>query len=336
MGETGWNKAKDDKNKLNDVNGAAAAYKPTYYDDEHVKAAIERGRDKTGVSPICAGVAGYDGTCKSGVALDIRPMQMGSDRQWEIRDDWKNLDVISIDMDASSAPLKDQFFSDDKHMIVMDPLVLLDEPRKRGGVQKVSDIIDHVSTYNKLIAIARYLYNNQHELEVGAIIGDGYSMFLKTCEHVMRYEDLRDIGPGVKINDQWQWQNRNDKYSIIFELSKRMKANFVLTAHYKDLEKYQAGKLSKVGEKIDWEKRTPGKLFQMINCSRIVVGDKIQFIAEVMKAKGAPHLEGYKHIVMEVEEKGGERVTTWHGFWMVWEAFRTGKTLNQVLKDAGA
>jgi len=151
----------------------------------------------------------------------------------------------------------------------------------------------------------------------------------------MRYEDLRDIGPEVMITDQWQWQNRNDKYNIIFELSKRMKANFVLTTHLKAQEKYVAGELTRTGWKIDWEKRTPGKLFQKIECTRVDINGKIQYFAEVQKAKGAPHLEGYKHLVMEVEEKGGERVTSWYGYWMVWEAFRTGKTLDQVMKDAG-
>ena len=331
-----WDKAKEESNKDKDEQVNGNVYRPQFYDDEAVKAAIDRGRDKTGVSPICAGLVGYDGTCKSGIALDIRPKVFQKDtKEWVIRDDWKDKDVISIDMDASSAPLKDQFFPDDEHIIVMDPMVLLDKPRKRGGgMQKVSDIIDHVSTFNKILAIARYLYNNQHELNVEALIGDGYDIFLKTCENVMRYEDLRDIGQTVKINDQWQWQNRNDKYNVIFELSKRMRANFVLTTHYKDLEKYVGNKLTKVGEKVDWEKRTPGKLFQKIECTRATVGDKVQFYAEVQKAKGAPHLEGYKHLVMEVADKGGTRETTFHGFWMVWEAFRTSKTVEQVMKEA--
>jgi hypothetical protein len=216
---------------------------------------------------------GFDGTGKTGVAMDCR-------NEEDIK---LNKNVIVIDLDGAAGPLKTKFYHKDEHMIVIDPISLTPDGE-----------IDYVTSHNKTLAIIRYITEHEEELNLKAVLLDGLDTLLKNCEYVMRYEDLK-VDPMTQIKDQWQWQNRNRHYFTIIVLLKHLKCDKYFTTHLKGLKKYKGGALSVDGYAPDWQDRTPGMLFQKILLERKSIGDKVIFVATIEKAKGALGLEGRKY-----------------------------------------
>ena len=243
--------------------------------------------DKTKSSAICCVFYGHDGTAKSGVCMDCRT-----------KDEVKNgKKVIILDLDGSASPLKMKYFKDDPNIKVFDPIELMPDGN-----------IDYISTYNKVLAFVRYIRENEEKLNLAAVVLDGLNTLLKTCEYVMRYENLK-VDPDAQIHDRWQWAIRNRRYLVPVILIKRLHCKRFFTTHLKEKQQYVGGQLMHLGWAPDWEKSTPGIMFQRVELIRREAKNDVFFEALVKKAKGALQLEGKTYTIAEVA--AGKVV--WHG-----------------------
>jgi len=261
---------------------------PQVFSNKDVKSWLDgASTNKVTGSNICMVLYGEDGVGKSGAVLDCRTEEAIA----------AGKKVIVIDLDASCQPLKAKFWTDDENVIVLDPTTLLPD-----------GTIDYVTTYNKVLAIIRYVSDEQDSLNLQAVILDGLDTLLKICEYVMRYEDLR-IDPDVQIKDQWQWTRRNRRYNTVVILLKHLRCDRFFTTHLKEIKEYRGGQLSTKEKVPDWEKQTPGIMFQRVCLERTTSEGITTFTAKVEKAKGALELEGKEYLVAEVQH--GK--TTWKG-----------------------
>jgi len=261
---------------------------PQSFSNDDVKGWLDRAiiREDAG-SSICMVLYGDDGVGKSGAVLDCRDDEA-------IKAGKK---VIVIDLDASCAPLKAKFWNDDENVIILDPTTLLPD-----------GTIDYVTTYNKVLALIRYISDEQDNMNLQAVVLDGLDTLLKTCEYVMRYEDLR-IDPDVQIKDQWQWTRRNRRYNTVVILLKHLRCDRFFTTHLKEVKEYRGGQLSTKDKVPDWEKQTPGIMFQRVLLERTTSEGITTFTAKIEKAKGALEVEGKEYLVAEVQQ--GK--TMWNG-----------------------
>jgi len=261
---------------------------PEVFSNEDVKSWLDRSISVQETnSNICMVLYGDDGVGKSGAVLDCRTDE-------EITEGRK---VIVIDIDASCAPLKAKFWKDDDNVIILDPTTL-----------QADGTIDYVTTYNKLLALIRYITDEQDEMNLQAVVLDGLDSLLKMCEYVMRYEDLK-VDPDTQIKDQWQWTRRNRRYNTVVILMKHLRCDRYFTTHLKEIKEYRGGQLSTKEKVPDWEKQTPGIMFQRVLLTRTSSEGVTTFTAKIEKAKGALELEGNEYLVAEVQ-KGK---ATWNG-----------------------
>jgi len=279
--QSGWGKTNQQ------LKAEAGEDKPKTFSSADAAAVLEESGKDIQESATCAVFYGHDGVGKSGVCLDCRtPEEIKAKKQ-----------VIVIDLDGSAGPLKMKYFKNDPAIKVIDPIEMLPDGN-----------IDYVSTYNKILAVISYIRENEQKLNLAAVVLDGLNSLLKCCEYVMRYENLK-IDPDVQIKDQWQWAIRNRKYLVPVILIKRLHCKRFFTTHLKELKQYVQGQLIHMAWTPDWEKSTPGIMFQRVMLERKEVDGNVVFEATVKKAKGALHLEGKTYKIAEVA--GGK--TKWYG-----------------------
>jgi len=265
---------------------------PQVFSNDQVEQWFKAGKN-TAASKVCAVLYGHDGVCKTGAAMDC----------YSEEDIKAGKQIIVFDLDGSAGPIKSKYHKDVDNIVVFDPFVLTPKGE-----------IDYVSTYNKILAATRYLTEKEREINLHAVIFDGLDTLLKICEYVMRYEDLK-LDPNTQIKDSWQWQRRNRRYQTVVLLLKKLKCMKFFTTHLKEEKKWRSAgdkrELVTEGYHPDWEKGTPGMMFQKILLERKSVPDEgmVVFEATMEKAKGALHLEGKTYTVACV--KGGE--TEWYG-----------------------
>ena len=282
----GW----DDASKS--LQAESEKVKPKTFSTSEAEAIVKGTTSELKSSPICMVLYGQDGTCKSGVCLDSRFDD-------EVKAGKK---VIVIDIDGSSGPLKDKYFADDPNVRVIDPFMMLPDGE-----------IDYVSTYNKILAVVKYICEHEAELNLASVALDGLDTLLKMCEYVMRYEDFK-ADPEVQIKDRWQWANRNRRYSVPIFMLRRLKCRKLFTTHMKELKQYVGGQLIHLDWVPDWEKSTPGLMFQRVEMARDdKVPGRVTFKGTIRKSKGALDLEGKEYIVAEVLNKDSPAKYHWYG-----------------------
>ena len=267
---------------------------PQTYSDGQVKEWLEK-NNSSDHSSICMVLYGHDGVCKTGVALDCYDKdEEGS----PLEPDKK---IVVFDLDGSAGPIADGYHYMHPNMIVRDPTVLMENGE-----------IDYVSSYNKCLALMKYLLTHEKELNLHAVVFDGLDTLLKWCEYVMRYEDLK-MDPDTQIKDSWQWSRRNRRYLTIVLNLKRLHCEKYFTTHFKEQKEWASEGKSKVlrtkSVTPDWEKSTPGIMFQKVLLERKDVQGEVLFEAKVEKSKGKLALEGASYTVATVK---GEK-ETWNG-----------------------
>jgi hypothetical protein len=277
----GWGKTKSS------LQTEAERSKPKTFSSADAKALLSGQQTKIEQSPVSMVLYGHDGVCKSGACLDSR-------FEDEIKAGKK---VIVIDIDGSCGPLKMKYYPNDDNIIIVDPFEIGDDNE-----------IDYVTTYNKLLAIVKEIYDNEADYNLACVALDGLDTLLKMCEYVMRYEDLK-IDPQARLKDQWQWANRNRRYNVPIFMLRRLKCRKLFTTHYKELKTYAGGQLTHMAWTPDWEKATPGMMFQKVELRREANKGQVQFVGKVEKSKGALALEGKEYLVAEVAGKEFK----WHG-----------------------
>jgi hypothetical protein len=237
-------------------------------------------------SNVCAAFYGFDGTAKSGIALDCRS-------QKEREEGYK---VIVFDLDGGCAPLKVIYHNNDPNIVIKNPLV-------RDALKN----IDYEMTFGKLKASLDYIERNIETLKIKAIVFDGIDRFLKICEYSMREEIGKDITEGVNY---LYWKMRNQKYNDVMEQIKLMDVDRYFITHIKKDDQ---------GESFpDWEKKTSDIVFQKVRCFRessVENGDKIVYLkAEIEKCKTNLLLEGKVYTVSEtIQHADGTSTARWYG-----------------------
>jgi hypothetical protein len=256
------------------------------YSDERIKAWLFGDMEKSS-SNICCALYGFDGTAKSGIALDCRTEQ-------EKKDEWK---VIVFDLDGGCAPLKVIYHDNDKNIIIKNPLV-------RNELKSV----DYEETFLKLKASLDYIERNLSTMKIKAIVFDGLDKFLKICEYSMRDDLNKSVMEGV---DYRYWKIRSQKYHDILERVKLMDVDRYFITHLKkdfDTDEWNP----------DWEKKTPDMMFQKVKCYReqkVVEGNKIVYLKAVIeKCKTNLALEGKVFTVSEtMQTPDGKATAKWYG-----------------------
>jgi len=290
---SGWSKASD---KLSTEGNEEEKQKVVKtFTPQEIEALIKTRATEEPASNVFCVFYGHDGTTKSGVCMDCRSPEEIAQKK----------NVIIIDLDGSAGPLKMKYFRNDDCIKVIDPIEMLEDGN-----------IDYISTYNKVLAIVRYIRMNEKDLNLAAVVLDGLNTLLKTCEYVMRYENLK-IDPDVQIHDRWQWAIRNRRYLVPIILIKRLHCKRFFTTHFKELKQYTQGQLVHLDWVPDWEKSTPGIMFQRVLLERRETAGNVAFIATVKKSKGALHLEGKAYKVAEVSADK----TQWFGLQKLYEEF---------------
>lgn len=249
-------------------------------------------QQKTEVSPINLVVYGLDGTTKSGICMDIREANEMDKK------------VFVIDIDGSATPIKEAYWGNDENVIVVDPIEITE-----GGD------IDWISSYNRILDVCKWLRKHETELNLKGVVLDGLDTLLKICEYKMKVEDLK-VNPQARVTDLWSWQFRNSAFLLVVKLIKGLKCDSLYTTHLKELKGWvtEAGKgktLAVTGHIPEWEKSTPGLMFQKLSAERVEKGKVVEWKVKVDKCKTNSMLEGKVYEVLRVDHAKDEVI--WKG-----------------------
>ena len=263
-------------------------------------------------------LVGHENTCKTGLAAWLLEEEINAG---------KNVYVFDVDNSAMSTIM--DLYPDKENIIV---LPLLDE---------MDDSIfneDNSVNYLQLIEKTKFFINDIAENikngeDVGGVIFDGGSTFLKWCEFAMRSALLRKgvIEEESDTFNQKEWRERNKLNRDVLDRLHALPVNKIFnTFHLKTIQQYMddgSGKkvLMSVGERPDWEKGTMRRFSQQIFLNRFmkkadpaagVKGDRkladgewcVKATIEEMKGKFIEYV-GQTHTILNV--KGGK--ATWFG-----------------------
>ena len=263
-------------------------------------------------------LVGHENTCKTGLAAWLLEEEINAG---------KNVYVFDVDNSAMSTIM--DLYPDKENIIV---LPLLDE---------MDDSIfneDNSVNYLQLIEKTKFFINDIAENikngeDVGGVIFDGGSTFLKWCEFAMRSALLRKgvIEEESDTFNQKEWRERNKLNRDVLDRLHALPVNKIFnTFHLKNIQQYMddgSGKkvLMSVGERPDWEKGTMRRFSQQIFLNRFmkkadpaagVKGDRkladgewcVKATIEEMKGKFIEYV-GQTHTILNV--KGGK--ATWFG-----------------------
>lgn len=261
--------------------------------DEEIGSWIQA-QQKVEVSPINLVVYGKDGTCKTGACMDIR-----SEEEMDKK-------VFVIDVDGSAAPIREEYWGGDENIMIVDPIEITEE----GD-------IDWIGSYNRILDVCKWLRKHEAELNLKGVVLDGLDTLLKICEYRMKVEDLK-VNPGARITDLWSWQFRNSAFLLVVKLIKGLKCDRLYTTHLKELKGWvtEAGKgksLAVTGYTPEWEKSTPGLMFQKLSAERVEKGKIVEWKVKVDKSKTNSALEGKEYIVLKVDHTKKEPEVEWSG-----------------------
>ena len=256
------------------------------------------------------GLVGHENTGKTGLAASLLEKEINAGQT-----------VYVIDVDNSSQSTISYLYPDKPNLKVIP---LLDE---------MDDSIFHEDNsvnYMALVDKTKYFLNIiaqqiQDGEDVGGIIFDGGSTFLKWCEFAMRQSLL---AKGIIENEddsfnQKEWRERNRlNRDVITRVHALPVSKIFFTFHLKAVQQYMddgTGKkvLMTVGERPDWEKGTMRKFSQQIFLSRYmkkadmaagVKGDRkladgewiVRATIEEMKGKNMEYV-GSTHDILSVK-----------------------------------
>ena len=206
-------------------------------------------------------LVGHENTCKTGLACYLLDPEIQNGSK-----------VYVFDVDNSAMSTIADLYPDNENIIVLPLLDEMDESIFND---------DNSVNYLQLIEKTKYFINViadniKNGEDVGGVIFDGGSTFLKWCEHAMRASLLsRGI---IETEDgtfnQKEWRERNRLYrNVLTRLHSLNVAKVYFTFHLKAVSEYLddgTGKkvLMTVGHRPEWEKGTMRKFSQQIFLSR--------------------------------------------------------------------
>jgi len=299
---------------------ASKGQQPTYGAD-YYKALFEKKRENH--APIRMALVGKENTAKTGLSLDLAIKH--TDKQ-----------IIVLDCDNSAQNTVDLLLStnvEGADRIRVIPLI--DE--MDDAMWNEDNTTNWLAVVKKLEWFTSYL-GEQHE-NIGAVVMDGGSTFLKWCEFVMTE---RLIERGVIKDDsdnfnQKEWRERNRVFKGVLNRLTALPIPYIFfTFHLKDKKQFMdvgngTKAMMKIGEIVDWVDGTQRFVSQQILLRRYTKkGDKtagveadkslnegdfiIRATVNEMKGRNMEHL-GKRYDVMSV--KGGS--VSWEGLPFGWD-----------------
>ena len=304
------------QSKTTKVEVSAPKYGVEYYRNLYDK-------KRESFAPIRMALVGKENTSKTGNAIDLAMKH--TDKE-----------IVVLDCDNSAQNTVDYLISTgelDANRIRVIPMV--DE--MDDAMWNDDNTTNWVAVVEKLEWFTNFI--GEQADDIGAVILDGGSTFLKWCEFVMTE---RLINRGV-INDesdnfnQKEWRERNRIFKGVLNRITALPIPYVFfTFHMKDQKRYTdvgngTKALMKVGEVVDWIDGTQRFVSQQIFLKRYTKkGDKaagveadkslgedewvIRASVEEMKGRNMEHL-GKTYDVMSV--KGGK--VKWNGLPLRWD-----------------
>lgn len=299
---------------------ASKGQQPTYGAD-YYKALFEKKRENH--APIRMALVGKENTAKTGLSLDLALKH--TDKQ-----------IIVLDCDNSAQNTVDLLLSTNvKGADRIRVIPLIDE--MDDAMWNEDNTTNWLAVVKKLEWFTSYL-GEQHE-DIGAVVMDGGSTFLKWCEFVMTE---RLIERGVIKDDsdnfnQKEWRERNRVFKGVLNRLTALPIPYIFfTFHLKDKKQFMdvgngTKAMMKIGEIVDWVDGTQRFVSQQILLRRYTKkGDKtagveadkslnegdfiIRATVNEMKGRNMEHL-GKRYDVMSV--KGGS--VSWEGLPFGWE-----------------
>ena len=292
--------------------------------------------------PIRISAVGKENTCKSSLLTE---MALG------VTD--KEVAIIDIDNSAAQSILVN--YPNEMHRIRIIPI--FDE--SDSSLFNEDNTTNWVALVEKMAWYIRLIGEEVANGNVGAVILDGCSTFLKWCEFSMT-EVLLNRGiikeEGDRFN-QAEWRVRNQLYRDVINRAHQLQVPFVgYTFHLKDVKEWmdvgggQKG-LMKVGETPEWENGTKRLFSQQIWLTRHsrdgdiaagVASDKnleadewvVRATINEMKGKNQEHL-GTTHDILNIS--GGK--AEWFGLpFLKWgeEDGKEGKETQPLREEVGA
>ena len=263
-------------------------------------------------------LVGHENTCKTGLACYLLEPEIQ-----------KGSKVYVFDVDNSAMSTIADLYPDSENIIVLPLLDEMDE-----SIFNEDNSVNYLQLIEKtkyfINVIADNIKNGQ---DVGGVIFDGGSTFLKWCEFAMRAALIRKgvIEEESDTFNQKEWRERNKLNRDVLDRLHALPVSKIFnTFHLKAVQQYMddgSGKkvLMTVGERPDWEKGTMRRFSQQIFLSRYmkkadmaagVKGDKtldddegrIRAVIEEMKGKNMEYV-GTTHDILTV--KAGN--VTWQG-----------------------
>jgi len=298
---------------------ASKGQQPTYGAD-YYKALFEKKRENH--APIRMALVGKENTAKTGLSLDLALKH--TDKE-----------IIVLDCDNSAQNTVDLLLSnkvEGADRIRVIPLI--DE--MDDAMWNADNTTNWLAVVKKLEWFTSYL-GEQHE-NIGAVVMDGGSTFLKWCEFVMTE---RLIERGVIKDDsdnfnQKEWRERNRVFKGVLNRLTALPIPYIFfTFHLKDKKQFMdvgngTKAMMKIGEIVDWVDGTQRFVSQQILLRRYTKkGDKtagveadksldegdfiIRATVNEMKGRNMEHL-GKRYDVMSV--KAGN--VSWEGLPFGW------------------
>ena len=299
---------------------SATAPRPTF-GVEHYRMLFDKKRDS--MAPIRMALVGKENTAKTGLATELALAHTDKD-------------VVIIDCDNSAQNTVDYLVSTgaaNADRIRVIPIIdELDD-----AMWNEDNTTNWMAVVDKIEWFASFLGESE---DVGAVIFDGGSTFLKWCEFVMtdrliRRGVINDSGDGF---NQKEWRERNSIFKGVLDRLTALPIPYIFyTFHLKDNQKYMdigdgTKALMKIGEKVDWANGTQRFVSQQVWLKRYTKkGDKaagveadkslsdnefaIRATIEEMKGRNMEHL-GKTFEVLNVKDSK----VTWNGLPLEWKA----------------
>tara|TARA_R100001509_G_C4881323_1_gene220252 strand:+ start:894 stop:1820 length:927 start_codon:yes stop_codon:yes gene_type:complete len=230
------------------------------YGREHMRAMLERQKQRANRTPVRMALVGKENTCKTGLALDLANV-----------DSKKTITIF--DFDNSARETVAHIYPKAKNIQVIS---LYDEGDESifndDNTTNWSALIDKVGWFVNLISEDITANPDDHE----AFIFDGGSTFMKWCEFAMTAK-LLERGTIKEEGDsfnQKEWRTRNQLFrDIINRVHSLPIAKVFFTFHLKDHKTYVdvgggSKGLMKIGEKVDWVDGTQRIVSQQIFLAR--------------------------------------------------------------------
>lgn len=208
-------------------------------------------------------LVGKENTAKTGLAVDIARQHIGAEKS-----------IVIFDVDNSAVQTVAANYADDENITIIPLYDELDDT-----IFNADNSTNYTALVDKMTYFINIVAQKCRDEEVGAVIMDGMSSFLKWCEFAMtdvllnRSNNPVNVDDGDKFN-QAEWRIRNKLFKDVVNRAHQLPVDAVFfNFHLKDKKQFadlgngQKG-LMKIGEEPEWDKGTMRLFSQQIWMSR--------------------------------------------------------------------